>query len=303
MQTKLGRHDYIGLDENTLNRETHDPRDPQPWYALFLDQSIPMNEEAKRALIMDSRSNSRIFLYPISRVIGCLSVLLIKVLKLTILNQLNSSKALHHFLAWGLKKWVRPEANFLILRHFHIGSEILECLAENIKGVQLELKPLRPKNLDCVKDDLFLNHDLNIYNFIIDLNKQLKSKNLQLEPKDKLTFNCITDGPFAIEDMPNEWTNFVDLYSAIELFTPIYQLFLTDNDFARASYSLQLDETISIYYARILKDANHLFMLNNKHPLVPDIFIGTGYRLMLHGLFAEQAHARLVELKRLSQRT
>ena len=46
--------------------------------------------------------------------------------------------------------------------------------------------------------------------------------------------------------------NFIDLQTAIELFTPVYQLFLTDNDFWRATNSLQLDETIGLYVATLL---------------------------------------------------
>ncbi len=45
--------------------------------------------------------------------------------------------------------------------------------------------------------------------------------------------------------------------SAIELFTPLYQLMLTDNDFWRAANSLQLDETIGIYAATILAAPEH----------------------------------------------
>src|SRR5256885_2858862 len=69
--------------------------------------------------------------------------------------------------------------------------------------------------------------------------------------------------------MPRGRLNLLDLQSAIEVYTPVYQLLLTDNDFWRASNSLQLDETVAIYAAKILASPEHLVMLNNKHPLVP----------------------------------
>ena len=72
-----------------------------------------------------------------------------------------------------------------------------------------------------------------------------------------------------LEDMPHGRLNFLDLQSAIELFTPLYQLMLTDNDFWRATNSLQLDETIGIYAATLLDAPEHLILVNNKHPLVP----------------------------------
>ena len=68
--------------------------------------------------------------------------------------------------------------------------------------------------------------------------------------------------------MPARWHNFIDLQTAIELFTPVYQLFLTDNDFWRATNSLQLDETVAIYIGKILGSDYHMAFVKNGHPLV-----------------------------------
>jgi len=71
----------------------------------------------------------------------------------------------------------------MILRHFTLGSEILQFIRDNVPGVDVKLNPLRPYNLEAVKDDLFLIHDINIYNFIINLNKELQSKGLTITPQ------------------------------------------------------------------------------------------------------------------------
>src|SRR5690606_22417708 len=107
-------------------------------------------------------------------------------------------------------------------------------------------------------------------------------------------------GPFDIDmgSLPSRKLNFLDLESAIEIYTPLYQLFLTDNDFWRACNSLQLDETIAIYAARVVGDPNYVSLINNKHPLVPLPMLRAGNRLLLHGLAAESLHASLVALKR-----
>ena len=134
---------------------------------------------------------------------------------------------------------MRPNANYLILRHFHIGTEILQFVATNVPGVEIPLNPLRPHNLFDVTDNLFLKHDLNIYNFLIRLNGELKTKGVSLSKQSSPNFNCITDGPFAIDEasLPTGRMNFLDLESAIEIYTPLYQLFLTDSDFWRACNS------------------------------------------------------------------
>ena len=101
--------------------------------------------------------------------------------------------------------------------------------------------------------------------------------------------------------MPNRWHNCIDLQTAIELFTPVYQIFLIDKNFWRATNSLQLDETIAIYAARILEQPHQLVLLNNKHPMVPQSTLRAGYRLVLHGLASEMLYEVLVRAKR-SQR-
>ena len=89
-----------------------------------------------------------------------------------------------------------------------------------------------------------------------------------------------------------------DLQSAIELFTPLYQLMLTDNDFWRAANSLQLDETIAIYIAKILGMDYHLSFMKNGNPLVPLSTLQAGYRLMMHGLDCEALHGWLRLIKK-----
>ena len=90
----------------------------------------------------------------------------------------------------------------------------------------------------------------------------------------------------------------IDLETAIEIYTPLYQLFLTDSDFWRACNSLQLDETVAIYTSKLMGDPSYMSLVNNKHPLVPMSTLQAGYRLLLHGLAAECLHATLVQFKR-----
>ncbi|QGQ96450.1 hypothetical protein EHS13_16945 [Paenibacillus psychroresistens] len=269
-----------------------DPNDPNPWQALYLDKSIPFNNRAKMLFLQDAQSKSRQFLLPVIRPFARLCIVLFQLIKLVIPKKFTSPRLLHQILYWGMKTFVSPQANEMILRHFNIGSEILAFIKSNT-SVDIEMNPLKPKNLLAVKDNLFLIHDLNLYNFIIRLNKELKEKNIRLQPPEKLNLDNISDDSLGIEPMPNRWTNFLDLTTAIEIFTPVYQLLLTDSDFWRASNSLQLDETIGIYAATILNSPQHLALLNNKHPLVPLSTISAGYRLILHGLSSEELHALL----------
>ena len=157
---------------------------------------------------------------------------------------------------------------------------------------------MRPVTIEDLADDVFLRHDLNIFNFIIQLNAHLRRQGRNLEPVSPLNFDSITDGPIPIEAMPRGRLNGIDLQTAVESYTPLYQLFLRNNDFWRASNSLQLDETIGVYVAKLLGSPFHLFFANNRHPIIPLATLRAGFRLMLHGLAAEQLHYHLRQWKR-----
>ena len=276
--------------------QKHDPRDPSPWQALYLDRSTPLPDEVKAAWLRDSSSASRQFLLPFIRPLARASIVLIQILKILLPKRWAASRALHWLLAEGMKRLLSPDANWLVLRHFHLGSQILEFIAKN-SPQPAETSPLMPLTLDDLKDELFLKHDLNLYNFVIRLNQALRDNQQELHPVAVPDFSMIEDPGLPLESMPNGLLNFIDLQTAIECFTPVYQLFLTDNDFWRASNSLQLDETIGIYIATILNAPQHLILLNNKHPLVPISTLRAGYRLVLHGLSSEMLHALLMQMK------
>jgi len=277
-------------------KKEYDARDPSPWLALYLDQSTPLSDRVKKSWLRDSESASRQFILPFARPIARTLIVLIQILKVVVPSNWAASRFLHWVLATGLKYFVSPEANWLVLRHFHIGAQVLEFIAANAP-VAVETSPLKPLKLDDLKDELFLKHDLNLFNFVIRLNKALRDTNTKLEPLAKPDFSMITEPEVKLSEMPQGWFNKMDLQTAIELFTPTYQLFLTDNDFWRASNSLQLDETIGVYVATILNSPQHLILLNNKHPLVPMSTLRAGYRLVLHGLSTEMLHAVLMEMK------
>lgn len=281
----------------TFDLSKHDTRDPNPWLAMYLDTSIPINDATKLALMRDNDSKSARYLLPIITLWSKVTMFFIHIFKFFLPTLFNSSRVLHLILSWGLRNFVSREANLLIFRHFHVGSEIMEFIAKNIEGVEISTSPLKPYDFEGVKDDLFLQHDLNLYNFVINLNRQLKEKNLVIKGCEPIDLSMITPDRFNHIEFPDRWTNILDLRSSIELFTPFYQFFLTANDFVRASNSLQLDETIGIYTSQILKAPAHLGLINNKHPMVPETTYSAAYRLVLHGLAAETLHAILVSLK------
>lgn len=280
----------------------HDPNDPDPWLALWLDRTLPFDAEAKSALIRDQRSPSRQFLLPVIRPLARAMIVLAQLIHTVTPRWPHAPRFLHNSIAWGMKYWLTADANRLILRHFHLGAQVLRFISDNATpGYHPKLEPMTPHSVDDVRASLFLKHDLNIYNYLIDLNRELERRGDQIEYKERVDYSAIKEqvdfAPFR-----NKKSNFIDLQSAIELYTPGYALLLTDRDFWRASNSLQLDEIIGLYCARITGQEQHLALINNRHPLVPHSTLRAGFRLMLHGLSTEVLHGFLVQLKKAQQK-
>lgn len=47
-----------------FEHKKNNPRDPSHWHALFLDNSVPFNKDAKAAFLFDSNRKSKQFMLP-----------------------------------------------------------------------------------------------------------------------------------------------------------------------------------------------------------------------------------------------
>ena len=160
---------------------------------------------------------------------------------------------------------------------------------------------MRPTSLEDLRDNVFLQHDLNIYNFIIQLNASLRAQGRDLMPVAIPDFSMITDSPIELAPLPNGPLNGIDVQTAVEAYTPLYALFLPREDFVRAANSLQLDEVVAIYIAKHLRHRLSPGLHEEWPPLVPLSTLQAGYRLMMHGLDVEGLHGWLRVLKRRQQ--
>jgi hypothetical protein len=275
----------------TLNLADYDAGNPNPWLALSLDQSTFFDQTAKDALLRNNNSWSRRTILPIIRPLCRLSIAFIKLIRILVPSRFTSPKALHWTICLGMKHFVQPDANYLILRHFHIGTQILRFLRDNL-DVETVPFPLLPEKIDDIYPNMFIQHDLNIYNFIIQANAQMKKEGRSIMPKplQDINFSAISDFDPLINLPKRKWHNFLDLQSAIETYTPLFALLLSDKDFWRASNSLQLDETMAIYIGRLFNRDSVVGYISNKHPMVPISTFEAGFRLMIHGLDAENLY-------------
>jgi hypothetical protein len=276
-----------------------DPKDTNPWAALYLDTGLPLADNTKSALLNNQNSWSRRILLPIIRPLTFLLTILFQLIRFFIPNKWRASKTLHRLIYLGLKYFVRPDASYLIIRHFNIGSAILKFIADNANVHLKSTIPLKPKNLDGLIDHTFLIHDINIFNFVTELNTVLREEKREIAQKElcAIDFSAISEENIDIEIPKRGLFNVIDLQSAIEMYTPLFALLLTENDFWRANCSLQLDETIAVYIGLITGEVLPISLVTNKHPMIPYSSFNVGFRLMIHGLDAELLYAYLLKLK------
>ena len=291
--------DTSGWKADPFDARRYDPNDPDPWLALYLDHSLPIDPQAKRALLLGARSWSRRWLFPVSRPVVFLFFCVVKVLRALSPRYPNLNGLLHRSIHWGLRIFGSPECNTLILRHFHVGTELLAFLKANagIDPALVSTVPLKPLTLKELEDNVFLQHDLNIFNFIIELNMALRAAGKEITPPERVDFSMLSDIEPAFETFPTGPLNRIDIQTAVEFYTPLYALMLPRADFMRASHSLQLDEIVGIYIGRILGTDYHMHFVKNGHPLVTLSTLQAGFRLMMHGLDCEAMHGWLRVLK------
>ena len=159
--------------------KAHDPLDPSPWLALYLDRSTPLPDKVKKAWLTDSSSSSRQYLLPLGR---CA-----RLHRADTGGQDLRAEALVAFEAaashpgLGPEALLAAEANWLILRHFHLGAQILAFIAAN-SPVPVSTTPLEAREIDDLKDELFVKHDLNLFNFVIRLNTALREAGVEMRP-------------------------------------------------------------------------------------------------------------------------
>ncbi|MDX2242077.1 MAG: hypothetical protein NW224_15435 [Leptolyngbyaceae cyanobacterium bins.302] len=277
----------------------HDRRDPNAWDALYLDRAIPVDPVAKAYMIRDLQNWTRIFLLVPMRTIANVSLAIILLLKRLLPFQFSNYNLMHRMAAWFLNNFVTPEACYLIVRHICLGSNIVNFLIDNGPDPTIEKSKLYPRAVNDLAENAFLEHDLILYNFVLDYNAaQQKHPDWINEVLSQgLNYDSIQSIQVEIDPTRRKWTQILDLETAIELFKVIYSFWLTSDEFERAVLSLEFDENFGCYISTITGDYNWNHVITNRHPLAPESPFAAARNLLLHGIITEYLH-RYLELRK-----
>ena len=277
----------------------HDRTNPNTWDALYQDNAIPVDPIAKGYMVKDLRNWTRNYLLLPIKAIANILLGSILITKRLLPFQFSNYWLMHRAAAFFLAHFVSPEACYLIVRHICLGSNIVNFLIDNGPDPEIPKADLYPRSIRDLADNAFLEHDLVLYNFVLDYAAaQANHPHWLAQVQARKGLNYASIQPIELHiNLRRRWSQILDLESAIELFKVFYSLCLTSDEFERAVLSLEFDENFGGYVSAITGDHRWNHVISNRNPLAPDSPFGAARRLLYHGITTEQLH-RYLELCR-----
>lgn len=277
----------------------HDRTNPNTWDALYQDNSIPVDPIAKAYMVKDLKNWSRNYLLLPIKAIANVLLALILVFKRLLPFQFSNYWIMHRSAAFFLDHFVSPEACYLIVRHIGLGSNIINFLIDNGPDPGLPKATLYPRSVRDLANNVFLDHDLLLFNFVLDYAAAQRANPDWLTQVQARGLDYASIQPIQPRvTLERRWSQILDLESAIELFKVFYSLCLTSDEFERAVLSLEFDENFGGYISLVTGDYRWNHVISNRNPLAPDSTFGAARRLLGHGITTEQLH-RYLELSQL----
>lgn len=283
----------VGAASAGTARRAYDIADPDPMDVLARRSGAHYSPRAAAAFIADQRSLSARVLAPFIRPL-CAVLLTVARLARFIVPVGNLNGPLHGLIVWGVRHFCSPSAAYLILRHVHLGTQIIAFLSTNLRIQPEGVEELYPRNVGELRDDAFLKHDLNVFNF-------LHAAPAVAAPRDDLDYSMLTDD-LPLDPPERRWSQVFDLETAVTFYTLMYAVMLPKAAFERASHSLQFDADFAQLAGQLLGQPALALAVSNRHPILRLPTLSTARRVMIHGLETEALHHHLLQSAARSKR-
>jgi hypothetical protein len=174
-----------------------DRANPSIWEALRADPTLQFDQRAIELLARDQRRWTRRYLQLPASVASRVVVAVICLLKRLLPVQFAAHATMDRLCVWFLRRFVSPEAVELLVRHFIVETNLLNVIAENCGPGDIPRVELLPTSLAELGDGAVIQHDLNVYNLVIDLGEQ--ERTTVLRPRGpaelKLSAHCSPASP------------------------------------------------------------------------------------------------------------
>lgn len=262
--------------------------DPSMWEAIYADPSVPLDRAVVRQIINDQRRLSRRWLYPVARVFSRVVVGVVSVVKRVLPFRWMPLPVMDALCVWFLRHFVSPSAVDLLIRHFVIETNLVNFI---IRNTPVDIAPvtLRPTALSGLGDSAVVEHDVNVYDVLIALDK------VRVTEREELDFQQL-DIPRLDAERHVRRVIRLDIQTALCLMNIPFSIALTVEEYRRAVHSMKFDDSFLEILTTITGDDTFRAWKVGALSLWMDSNVDVPQTVYRHALICEYAHAHLVKL-------
>lgn len=275
--------------------DPYDRANPSLFAVLERDDTLPVDREVLRCWLANLRHPLRLSVLHVCRLTATLVLCLTYFLKRLIPLQFSAHRLLQGTICWFMEWLVAPEANYLILRHFWVESNVLNFIIANSHNRGAQPAALYPAAIGDLMEMSFIKHDIVLFNVLHDLGPTREEA--WPVPRERLDFSLIRDVSFPFDVSRRRWSQVLDFETAHELFKTLFCLLLRADEYERSINSLQFDQVLAVRVARIAGEPEIAALAANTMPLYLVGPLNVSRRFVLHGLFTEHLHAYIGQLR------
>lgn len=265
-----------------------DLSDPSLWEAILADPSIPLDRALVRTILEDQQRPSRLWLYPVARILSRVLVALVSIAKRFVPVRWMSLETMDALCIWFLRRFVSADAVELLIRHFVVETNLLNFLIRNSRA-RMEPVTLRPVTLAELGDHAVVEHDVNVYDVFIALDGAPVTR------EEPLDFEQLDIPPLDPERRRRRLLR-LDIQTALCFMNIPFSIALTRDEYRRAIHSIRFDDSLLDMLATVCGDDEFRHWTSGTLSLRVDSNVDVPHAVYVHALVCEYAHARLVAL-------
>jgi hypothetical protein len=277
-------------------RPARDRADPDVWAAVAADPTLQLDRRVLELLARDQGRWTRRYLLLPASVVSRVLVAVICLLKRLLPFQFAAHAAMDRLCVWFLRRCVSPEAVELLVRHFIVETNLLNVLADNAGPGDLPRVELLPTRLAELGDGAVIQHDLNVYNLVLDLGGREPATPLGPRRPEELDLSALEVPAIDPERSTRRFLN-LDIETALCCMNIPFAWCLTAAEYRRAVHSLQLDETLLACLAELTGDVTFRTWRREGFTIQPRTARDVPRAVYAHAVICEYAHARLLTLR------
>lgn len=264
--------------------------------AVAVDEAIPISPVAVALWLRDLDNPLRWIVRPVLQFLLAAVLHVTWALKRLPLPQFRAHRLLQRTICWFCRNFVSPEANLLILRHFATESNILNFLRDN-SGVTAAPLALYPRKIDDMLEHTFVDHDQELFRMMREVGPRPRSGSTT---RGALNWTNWREIDIRDQGHARRWTQRLDFETSHSLFMCLFCFLLTAEEYRDAINGFNLDQSIAIRVGELIGDPTVVEMAYNKYP---HYLVGPwnlSQRFLMHGFFTEYLHARLEQVRVIS---